>query len=140
MKKREIVSEGNSGMVRYGIIRSPYSDKLQARAIELLRLVESGNLKADGLMVALSKEFPRNKRLKNGNLTLKVVRTWAKRRSHLPEIMSGEIKSIMTFDELDERETLHDIARLAINAASFDAINSMFDGKSQQNEDKNPAK
>ena len=127
-------------MIRNGIKRSPYPDKLQARAIELFRLYERGDLKANGLMVALTEEFPRNKRLKNGNLTLKVVRIWAKRRPDLPEIMSGEIKRITTFDEINEAENLHEVVQLAMYSLSAEVINSMFECKSQQNEDKNPAK
>jgi len=127
-------------MIRNGIKRSPYPDKLQARAIELFRLFERGDLKANGLMAALNKEFSRNKRLKNGNLTLKVVRTWAKRRPDLPEIMSGEIKRITTFDEINEEETRHDIVRLAMDATTADVINSIFDGKSPPNEDQHPSK
>jgi len=117
-------------MIRNGIKRSPYPDKLQARAIELFRLFERGDLKANGLMAALNKEFSRNKRLKNGNLALKVVRTWAKRRPDLPEIMSGEIKRITTFDEINEAENLHEAVQSAMYSLSAEVINSMFDGKS----------
>jgi hypothetical protein len=127
-------------MIRNGIKRSPYPDKLQARAIELFRLYERGDLKANGLMVALTEEFPRNKRLKNGNLTLKVVRTWAKKRPDLPEIMSGEIKRITTFDEINEAENLHEVVQSAMYSLSAEVINSMFDGKSPPKNDQRPSK
>jgi len=91
-------------------------------------------------MVALTEEFPRNKRLKNGNLTLKVVRIWAKRRPDLPEIMSGEIKRITTFDEINEAENLHEVVQLAMYSLSAEVINSMFGGKSPPNEDQQPSK
>jgi hypothetical protein len=91
-------------------------------------------------MVALTEEFPRNKRLKNGNLTLKVVRTWAKKRPDLPEIMSGEIKRITTFDEINEAENLHEVVQSAMYSLSAEVINSMFDGKSPPKNDQRPSK
>jgi len=117
-------------MIRYGIIRSPYPDKLQARAIELLRLVEHGGLKADGLMEILSKEFPRNKRLKGDKLSIRVVRIWAKKRPDLPEIMNGEIQRIRSFSEVAEKETIHEMSRLAMNEVTVSLINSMVEGES----------
>jgi len=127
-------------MIRYGIIRSPYPDKIQARAIELLRLVDSDKLKADGLMEILGKEFSRNKRLKQDKLSLKVVRAWARKRPDLPEIMSGEIKRIRPFDEVVEKETYHEMARQVTNAISSSLINKLISNKSPPTEDRDTSR
>ncbi|MCK4785043.1 MAG: hypothetical protein KAV87_14930 [Desulfobacteraceae bacterium] len=103
-------------MKRYGIKRSPYPDKFQARAIELLRKAESGELQASTIFDLLSDEFSRNKkidkRLKNGQLTIKVIRRWAIARPDLPEIMRGE--TVRTFEQVAFAETAREMTRQTV--------------------------
>jgi len=114
-------------MKRYGIVRSPYPDKFQARAIELLRKAESGQIQADTIFNMLAGEFHRNRkidrRLKEGKLTIKVIRGWAKARPNLPELLRGEI--VTTFEQAALKETYHLLMHDALAATIASTVNSI---------------
>lgn len=118
-------------MTRYISRRSPYPDTIQARAIELLRSVDSGQLQVNDMLSILAEDFPSNKRLEEGQLTIKVVRKWAKARPTLPEDIRrlGALKGlepisleiVTTFEEVIYRETVRGMIQQMMTTV-FDAV------------------